>query len=235
MYCIFELGYHHGGQYVSSICCSVVYHNMSAATKWPGGPHQDPRDKHTRILMELRSKELYETLSLDRPARDSIVEAVLKRAEEDRPPSAGDIIRITESVAPAQIRTLQGALDSAVPLDRANRWADATLKKYAVQLLLRTHHTAGKALTSRKRWPRCWVTVSSRTAGDGEAPAGRLAHLSLLRWRYQSGWWPERDTRLANWAKYHKLYSPEDERKRTSAPDQDAAKTSAGRHGPSGR
>ena len=149
MYCVFELGYHHGGWWVSSICCSVVYHNMSAATKWRGGPHQDPRDEHTRMLMELRSKELYETLSLDGPARDKIVEAVLERAEEEGLPRAADIIRITESVAPAQIRTLQAALDSALPLDRTNRWTDATLKKYAVQLLLRTHHTAGKALTGR--------------------------------------------------------------------------------------
>ena len=81
MYCALEFGFHQGGRIITSVCSSGVYNNISTATGWRGGRHRDPSDEHRRVILEIRSKELYNTLELDRTARHRIVKEILKAVE----------------------------------------------------------------------------------------------------------------------------------------------------------
>ena len=202
---------------VTSICSSAVYKNMSGATGWRAEKYRDPRDAHRRILMELRSKELYDVLALDGAARQPIIEAILERLENETQKKCVDIATIAESVAPAQILTLKRALDAALPVGHNNRLSESLLRMYAAQLLLKTHHTAGKAITSGWKWPRSWVTPTSRSSGDRLGRACRESQVILLIWRCKFLRWPEPDARLANWGKYYRVYEASRAKRASSA------------------
>ena len=206
MYCAFEFGFHQGGRVVTSVCSSGVYNNISAATGWRGGRHRDPRDEHRRVLMEIRSKELYDTLELNGTARHLILKEILKGVVNQSQAKCIDIPTIAESVAPAQMLTLKRAMDTTLPLGGNNRLSEAVLTKYAAQLLLKTHHTAGKAITSTVRWPRSWITPVAKSSGNRMGRACRQSQVTLLTWRQKYRRWPDPDARLANWGKYYTVY-----------------------------
>ena len=206
MYCGFEFGFHHGGRVVTSVYSSCVYNNMSSATRWRGGRHRDPKDEHRRVLMEIRSKELYDTLELNEKARHLVLEAILERVVNESQDKCIDISTIAESVAPAQMLTLKRAMDTVLPLGGNNRLRETVLARYAVQLLLKTNHTPGKAITSSTRWPRSWVTPVAKNSGDRRGRACRQSQIILLTWRQKYWLWPDPDAPLANWGKYYSVY-----------------------------
>ena len=156
--------------------------------------------------MEIRSKELYDTLDLDRTARHRILKEILKGVVNQNQSKCIDIARIAESVAPAQMLTLKRAMDTTLPLGGNNRLSEAVLTKYAAQLLLKTHHTAGKAITSTVRWPRSWITAASKSGGNRMGRACRQSQVTLLRWQQHYRRWPDPDALLANWGKYYSMY-----------------------------
>ena len=206
MYCALEFGFHQGGRVVTSVCSSGVYNNISTATGWRGGRHRDPRDEHRRVLIEIRSKELYDTLELDRTPRHHILKEILKGVVNQNQAKCIDIPTIAESVAPAQMLMLKRAMDTALPLGGNNRLSEAMLTKYATQLLLKTHHAAGKAITSTVRWPRSWTTAAAKGSGNRMGRVSRQSQVTLLRWRLHYRRWPDPDALLANWEKYYRLY-----------------------------
>ena len=116
MYCALEFGFHEGRRMITSVCSSGVYNNISTATGWRGGRHRDPSDEHRRVILEIRSKELYNTLELDRTARHRIVKEILKAVVSQNQVNCSNIPTIAESVAPAQMLTLKRAMDTTLPL-----------------------------------------------------------------------------------------------------------------------
>ena len=206
MYCALEFGFHEGRRRITSVCSSGVYNNISTATGWRGGRHRDPSDEHRRVILEIHSKELYNTLELDRTARHRIVKEILKAVVSQNQVNCSDIPTIAESVAPAQMLTLKRAMDTTLPLGGNNRLSEASLTKYAAQLLLNTHHSAGKAITSTYRWPRSWTTTAARSSGNRMGRASRHTQVTLLKWQQQYRRWPDPDALLAKWEKYYSRY-----------------------------
>ena len=115
-------------------------------------------------------------------ARHLILKAVLERVVNQSQKKCVDIATIAESVAPAEMLTLKRAMDTVLPLGGYNRLSETVLARYAVQLLLKTHHTAGKAITSSARWPRSWVTPVARSSGNRTGRACRQSQVVLLTW-----------------------------------------------------
>ena len=75
--------------------------------------------------------------------------------------------------------------------------SERRLMTYAAQLLLNTHHAAGRTMGTQSGWPRGWVYAQAHNAGRHTAFANRKAQARLLRYRAKLGFWPDPDTQVA--------------------------------------
>ena len=177
MYCGVELVYGQRAGHGSSICASGLLVSTKTAAAWSGGRHRDTSKKRERYILTVVGQDLMHALEPGWTERRERVRRVLEDVRSQPGTNPADIVDAAFRTAPQEMESLIEAMYELLSGRRGHGPSERRLKATATQLLLRTHHAAGLAITSTTRWPRTWGDTGDDASGNRvrETRSGRPA------------------------------------------------------------
>ena len=136
------------------------------------------------------------------PTNRDVVARVAKVArviEQMKSPLRVDIGKAALAACPEETEILMAALDDLTSRRERHHHSRRLRAHWAAQLLLRTSHLAGEALSTADKWPCTWTNPISTEAGRLVCRGRRDEQLGLLVWRRGKERWPRADERVAYW------------------------------------
>ena len=204
-YCVLELVYGARRGIGATVCASRLLTTTAKALQWRGGAFPENGKKRERSIVSIDSPKLASTLQPGEDERRARLKVVLQLLRHDLRRAAAPVAALTHKALKPEMDLLMQFLNEVLKQRYGHRLQKQVLEAFSLQLLLRTHHAAGLALTTTTRWPGTWVDSRSRGPGYCGYRPTRSAQTALVAWRIIKGYWPSPTSALASWWKAKRL------------------------------
>ena len=204
-YCALELVYGQRRGIGATLCASRLLTTTAKALQWRGGAFPENGKKRERSIVSIDSAKLAGILQPGEDERLDHLKVVLRLLRYDHRRAPAAVAALTHKALKPEMELLMRFLNEVLKQRYGHGLQKQVLQAFSLQLLLRTHHAAGLALTTTTRWPGTWVDSRSRGPGYFGYRPTRSAQTALVAWRIIEGYWPSPTSGLANWWKAKRL------------------------------
>ena len=185
--------------YGSTIRASPPRRTFLAASEWEDiGPGRK-RERSKRWIVGITNEELIEALGPTNRVVIERVRALARVVETIDSPLRVDMGEAARVACHDETEILMAALDDLTRRRERHGHSERLRAVWAMQLLLRTNHLAGQALTTGDKWPCTWTNPISTAPGRMVCRGRRDEQLGLLVWRGGKERWPRAHERVAYW------------------------------------
>ena len=181
--------------------------DIARARKWRDTEPAPKRENSKQWIVGITDEELIAALG---PTNKVVVDRVNRIAdaiETMDSPQRVDMGQAALIAWPDETAILMEALDDLTARRERHHHSKRLRAHWAAQLLLRTSHLAGAALSTGDRWPCTWTNPVSTAPGRLVGRGRRNEQLGLLRWRSRNDRWPRGNERVAYWWSHQKKAS----------------------------
>ena len=185
--------------YGSTVRASPPAADIGAAREWKDTEPGPRREKSKQWVVGITDERLIAAIG---PTNRVVVERVKKVAdiiEQMRSPLRVDMGQAALAAWPDETSILMEALDDLTARRERHHHSERLRAHWAAQLLLRTSHLAGEALSTGDKWPCTWTNPVSTQPGRRVGRGRRDEQLGVLRWRSRNDRWPHANARVAYW------------------------------------
>ena len=183
----------------STVRASPRCSSAEEAKAWTDTGPRRRREKTKRWIIGINNEKLIAALGADRKERRDRIGKVRGVIAGRKSPLRVDMGEAALTACKEETEVLMEALDDLTTRRYKRHHSRGLRAQWAAQLLLRTTHLAGEALSRGDRWPCTWTNPISTKPGTGRCRGRRDEQLAVLTWRMVNDRWPRGDQRVAFW------------------------------------